>query len=90
MSERYEKRFALTGSLYGEGAPVLIAAGVLLWDNKAGQALVQLKLRNIGRKVIRGANVTVFPLDDAGNPIGASVFHSYTEQNAAGTGDFGQ
>ena len=78
MSERYEKRFALTDSLYGEGAPVLIAAGVLLWDNKAGQALVQLKLRNIGRKVIRGANVTVFPLDDAGNPIGASVFHSYT------------
>ena len=30
MSERYEKRFALTGSLYGEGAPVLIAAGVLI------------------------------------------------------------
>lgn len=90
MSERYEKRFALTDSLYGEGAPVLIAAGVLLWDNKTGQALVQLKLRNIGRKVIRGANVTVFPLDDAGNPIGASVCHSYTEQNAAGNGDFGQ
>ena len=90
MSERYDKRFALTDSLYGEGAPVLIAAGVLLWDNKAGQALVQLKLRNIGRKVIRGANVTVFPLDDAGNPIGASVCHSYTEQNAAGNGDFGQ
>ena len=90
MSERYEKRFALADSLYGQGAPVLIAAGVLLWDNKTGEALVQLKLRNIGRKVIRGANVTVFPLDTAGNPIGASVCHSYTEQNAAGNGDFGQ
>ena len=90
MSERYEKLFALTDSLYGEGAPVLIAAGVLLWDNKTGQALVQLKLHNIGRKVIREADVTVFPLDEAGNPIGASVCHSYKEQNVAGNGDFGQ
>lgn len=68
MSERYSKLFALTENLYATGAPVVIAAGALLKDNQTGKVLVQLKLRNIGKKTIKAATVCVEPLDTVGNP----------------------
>lgn len=90
MSERYTKLFALPDGqeLYGEGSPVLIAAGVLSKDNQTKNTLVQLKFRSIERRIIRELTVRVQPIDADGAPLG-EVEHRYQELSAELEEEFG-
>lgn len=90
MSERYQKLFALPENLYAVGSPVAIAAGALLKDTQTGKVLAQVKLRNIGKKTIKAATVSVEPLDTVGNPLGESVTYQYLDLHADRDADFGQ
>lgn len=89
MSERYSKLFALSENLYTNGSPVVIAAGALLKDNQTGKVIAQLKLRNIGNKIIKAATVSIMPFDTVGNPLGESVQYQYLDLNAQRDNDFG-
>lgn len=90
MSERYSKLFTLPENLYATGSPVVIAAGALLKDNQTGKVLAQLKLRNIGKKTIKAATVSVEPLDTVGKPLGEPVTYQYLDLHADRDADFGQ
>lgn len=90
MSERYHKLFSLPENLYATGSPVVIAAGALLKDNQTGKVLAQLKLRNISKKTIKAATVSVEPLDTVGKPLGTPVTYQYLDLHAYRNWDFGQ
>lgn len=89
MSERYSRLFSLPKNLYVEGAPVLIAAGALLKDNQSNKVLVQLKLKNIGNKLISAVTVSIQPFDMTGKPLGEVVTYSYLDLNADRDIEFG-
>ena len=59
MSERYARLFSLPTNIGQDGCPVLISAGALLKDNNTGKLLVQLKLRNISKQVIKSVKIKV-------------------------------
>ena len=90
MSERYSRLFSLPENLYMEGAPVIIAAGVLLKDNQTGKVLAQLKIRNIQDREIKAATVNVCPLDTAGRALGGAAVYQYLDIAAGWDVDFGQ
>ena len=64
MSERYTKVFSLPENLYTESSPVIISAGALLKDNISGKMLAQLKLKNIGKKIIKAVTVKIILLQE--------------------------
>ena len=90
MSERYTRLFSLPENLYAVGAPAVIAAGALLKDNQTGKVLAQLKIQNIGEKLIKAVTVRIAPLDTRGQPLGETVSYQYLDLNAARDADFGQ
>ena len=47
MGETYTRLYSLPERLYTMGAPVVVAAGALLKDNRNGNIIVQLKIQNI-------------------------------------------
>lgn len=90
MSERYSRLFTLPENLYAAGSPVVIAAGALLKDSQTGKVIAQLKMRNISKKPIKAAKVSIQPLDTVGNPLGAKIEYQYLDLNAIRGEDFGQ
>lgn len=90
MSERYSRLFSLPTNLYTEGAPVLIAAGALLKDNRSGKVLAQLKFRNISQKAIQSVKVKVNAYDTAGCPLAGMDSFSYLDLSVAANEEFGQ
>lgn len=90
MSERYSKLFWQTENLYTEGAPILIAAGALLKDNKTGQVLAQLKFRSISPKVIKAVQVKITPFDTLNRPLGEAVKYQYLDLAVSRDVEFGQ
>lgn len=90
MSERYSRLFSLPTNLYTEGAPVLIAAGALLKDNRSGKVLAQLKFRNISQKAIQSVKVKVNACDTAGCPLAGVDSFSYLDLSVAAGEEFGQ
>lgn len=89
MSERYSRLFALTEDLYGEGAPVVIAAGALLKDNQNGKVLAQLKFRSLSGKRIKALTVALTPKDVAGAEL-EQVTHRYLDLDAGRDAEFCQ
>lgn len=79
MSERYIRLFSLTNNLYIDNAPVVVAAGALLKDTKTDKILVQLKIKNIGKKKIKAATVKIDLQDTAGRIIGDTIEHQYLD-----------
>lgn len=90
MSERYSRLFSLPTNLYTEGAPVLIAAGALLKDNRSGKVLAQLKFRNISQKTIQSVKVKVNAYDTASCPLAGMDSFSYLDLSVAAGEEFGQ
>lgn len=89
MSERYTKLFTLSGNLYSDNAPVIIAAGALLKDNQTGKVLAQLKLKNITPKTIRALKVVIKCFDVSGAEIEGAEYQ-YLDLSAARNTEFGQ
>ena len=77
MSGRYSKLFNIDGPRYAEGAPVIVAAGALLCDNKKNQRLAQLKFTSVSEKNITAITVKVTPLDADGAGLGEAVVQPY-------------
>ena len=90
MNERYTRLFSLPEHLHAPGAPVVIAAGALLLDNQTGRVLAQLKIQNIGPKVIKAVTVLLSPLDTVGQSLGEPVRHQYLDLSAGRDQEFGQ
>lgn len=59
MSDRYIRRFALPERLYTAGAPVVLAAGVLLEDTKLPRLVAQLKWKSIDDRRITSLTISV-------------------------------
>lgn len=89
MSERYTKLFTLSGNLYSDNAPVIIAAGALLKDNQTGGVLAQLKLKNITPKTIKALKVVIKCFDVSGAEIEGAEYQ-YLDLSTARNTEFGQ
>ena len=90
MSERFERLFSLTGNLYAESSPVIIAAGALLRDTETGRILAQLKFKSISPKPIKAIKVQISPLDTVGKPLGEKITYDYLDLNVDRDMEFGQ
>lgn len=88
MSERYTKLFALPESLYTEGAPIVIAAGVLLKDNQTDKILAQLKLKNTSEETIKSVKVSIQAFGKFGTEI-KEVHYEYVNLSAKSGDEFG-
>lgn len=89
MDDRYTRLFTLPANLYAEGAPLLIAAGALLKDNRTGKLIAQLKFHSVSEKAILAVKVKIVPLDTAGNPLDTEVTYRYLDLCAARDEEFG-
>ena len=89
MSERYTRLFSLPTNIGQDGCPVLISAGALLKDNNTGKLLVQLKLRNISKQVIKSVKIKVNAYDTAGISLKGVEAFSYLDLAVARDGEFG-
>ncbi len=90
MSERFSKVFALSGSLYAAGAPVVISAGALLKDNQSGNIYAQLKFCSISKQRIKAVHIIITPFDTAGQSLGTATEYQYLDLNAERGAEFGQ
>lgn len=79
MSERYTRLFTLPANLYSEGAPVIIVAGALLKDNKTSKIIAQLKIKNIGKKIIKAATVQLTAKNTVGTLLGDKPQHQFLD-----------
>ena len=70
MGETYTRLYSLPERLYTMGAPVVVAAGALLKDNRNGNIIVQLKIQNIYNKTIKAVTVKVASMDTKKQNIG--------------------
>lgn len=89
MSERYTRLFSLPTNIGQDGCPVLISAGALLKDNNTGKLLVQLKLRNISKQVIKSVKIKVNAYDTAGMSLKGVEAFSYLDLAVVRDGEFG-
>ena len=90
MDERYTRLFALSEKYYAEGAPLLIAAGALLKDNRTGKVLAQIKFKNISSKTIKAVKVSVKAFDVSGAELQGVEEYQYLDLSAARDMEFGQ
>lgn len=87
--DAFSRLFTLPENLYRSGAPVMVAAGTLLRENKTGRVLAQLKFRSIENRVISSVTVKLYPLDASGNRLCETDF-KYTGLSAGRGSEFGQ
>lgn len=90
MTTRYEKLFSLPGMLYTSGSPVIVVAGTLLKDLKAGGTLGQLKIRNISSSIIKALTVSITAYDVAKRQLGDRILFHYLDLMEKRDSDFGQ
>ena len=86
MSDRYIRRFALPQRLYTDGAPVVLAAGVLLEDTRSPRLVAQLKWKSVDRRTVTALTVSVRCPDTGG----ADTVFTYKELRAVRGQAFGQ
>ena len=89
MGERYSRVYSLPENLYLDGSPVLIAAGALLKDNKTGNILVQLKLRNLYHSPLTACKVNIRAFDPSKAELSGVDGHSYLDLSVERGVDFG-
>lgn len=90
MSSRYTILTSLQGSLYAEGAPVIISAGNLLKDDSTGNVLAQLKIKNTTSKTIRAAAVLIRGWDTFRETVDDVLRYDYIDLSVKPGGEFGQ
>ncbi len=81
MADRYTRIYIDDKEKYCVGAPIIISACALLNDNKNKNVVAQIKLKNIGEKVIKAVKVLIAPLDTAGRSLGDRITYSYLDLN---------
>lgn len=86
MRDRYIRRFALPPRLYTDGAPVVLAAGVLLEDTRSPRLVAQLKWKSIDSRTVTALTVSVC-CPDAG---GVDTDFTYQDLQAVRGQAFGQ
>ncbi|MBR5228307.1 MAG: hypothetical protein IKV96_00545 [Firmicutes bacterium] len=69
MNNRYIERFRLPQRQYVPGAPVVLAAGVLLEDTKSLRLVAQLKWTNISARPVSKISVVINTLADDGSVL---------------------
>ena len=89
MSERYTRLYVLPENLYLERAPVLIAAGALLKDNKTERILAQLKLRNLYHSPLTACKVHIRAFEPGGGELKSGEDYSYLDIHVDCGMDFG-
>ena len=87
MSERYVRLFICDVPQVQKGAPVLLAAGVLLGDRESGRVLAQIKLQNISEKTIKAVYVRIQCMDAMNVALSEQAEAKYLDLNA-GFGSF--
>ena len=90
MGETYTRLYSLPERLYTMGAPVVVAAGALLKDNRNGNIIVQLKIQNIYNKTIKAVTVKVASMDTVGRNLGEETEYRYLDLNVKRNEFFGQ
>ena len=90
MGETYTRLYSLPERLYTMGAPVVVAAGALLKDNRNGNIIVQLKIQNICNKTIKAVTVKVASMDTVGRTLGEETEYRYLDLNVKRNEFFGQ
>ena len=90
MGETYTRLYSLSERLYTMGAPVVVAAGALLKDNRNGNIIVQLKIQNIYNKTIKAVTVKVASMDTVGRTLGEETEYRYLDLNVKRNEFFGQ
>ena len=90
MGETYARLYSLPERLYTVGAPVVVAAGALLKDNRNGNIIVQLKIQNICNKIIKAVTVKVTSMDTVGRALGEDTEYQYLDLNVKRNEFFGQ
>ena len=90
MGETYTRLYSLPERLYTMGAPVVVAAGALLKDNRNGNIIVQLKIQNICNKTIKAVTVKVTSMDTVGRALGEETEYQYLDLNVKRNEFFGQ
>ena len=81
MGETYARLYSLPERLYNMGAPVVVAAGALLKDNRNGNIIVQLKIQNICSKTIKAVTVKITSIDTVGRTLGEETEYQYLDLN---------
>lgn len=81
MGETYARLYSLPERLYTMGAPVVVAAGALLKDNRNGNIIVQLKIQNICSKTIKAVTLKITSIDTVGRTLGEETEYQYLDLN---------
>lgn len=81
MGETYARLYSLPERLYTMGAPVVVAAGALLKNNRNGNIIVQLKIQNICSKTIKAVTVKITSIDTVGRTLGEETEYQYLDLN---------
>lgn len=68
--EQFQERFRLLPWVYGEGCPVIIPEGVLLWDASAGQKLARVTLMNLAERQVASAELELQCVGPCGEDLG--------------------
>ena len=89
MAERFERLFQLQENQYIQGAPVLLAAGVLSKDTTTGSIIVQLKFKSVSRNRIKAAKVSLAAYDVSGKELRGVADYQYLELNIIEGQEFG-
>lgn len=90
MGETYARLYSLPERLYTMGAPVVVAAGALLKDNRNGNIIVQLKIQNICSKTIKAVTVKITSIDTVGRTLGEETEYQYLDLNVKRNEFWGQ
>ncbi len=89
MSERYIELYKLNEKFYQKDCSVFIDTGVLYKDTKKDEALIQLKLVNVGNKIITACKVQIKTFEINGNQINETNTFSYLDLKVAYGNYFG-
>lgn len=88
--ERYTRVWMTEQSVSYKSCPVGIEAAALLQDHVQAQKVAQVKFVNLAAKQIATLEVSIQPLDAAGNPLQDTVDFTYKNLTAKSGAFFGQ
>lgn len=89
MTDRFEYVYEIPGSIYEEGAPVIIAGGRLLKDKESANMIVQMKMYNLSSQKIVAAKVKLNTKDVMGKIVDKDIEYQYLDLSASSGKEFG-
>lgn len=89
MADRFQKLFSLENNLYIENAPIIISAAALLNDTESGNIIVQIKLKSVSKKNIKGVKISLHAYDVSGKEITGVEEYQYLDLNISNGQSFG-